>query len=158
MEKYKDIIFRIVAVCLVVAISFAVGYYSRVPQTVVVTKTQVVEKIVEKIVAVSDHSTIDKTVTKADGTVERTIQINDISAISSDITVDRTVNSMTKETVAAAVRPQYSLGVHAISSIDWPVEKPHYDITIGRRVLGNVWGEAVVNTKKNVGLGLRLEF
>jgi len=158
MEKYRDIVFRVAAVCLVVAISFAVGYYSRVPQTVVVTKTQVVEKIVEKIVAVSDHSTIDKTVTKADGTVERTIQINDISAISSDITVDRTVNSMTKETVAAAVRPQYSLGVHAVTSIGWPVEKPHYDIAVGRRILGEIWGEAVINTKKNIGFGLRLEF
>lgn len=144
----------LVAVC---AIAFGAGYWSRKPEVKTVTKIETVEKIVEKKVAIADKSVTEKTVTKPDGTVEKTIQRNDISAISVDSTVDRKVSESKTETKTTVVLPRFSVGGQALMNYGNPKEPPRYNAVVGYRVLGTVWAEGIANMKKDIGLGVRIE-
>jgi len=153
----KKTLIQVSATIAVVAVSYGAGYWSRKPEIVIETKINTVEKIVEKQVLVSDHSKIDKTVTKPDGTVEHTVQSNDINVAATDLSIDRKITESKKETQVKTELPKFSLGVQAITAVVRPTELPKYNAVVGYRLVGPLWVEGIANFQKDVGIGMRLE-
>jgi hypothetical protein len=157
MLDIKKTLTQMAVVIAVVAVAYGAGYWSRKPETVIETKTNTVEKIVEKQVVVSDHSKVDTTITKPDGTVEHTIRSNDINSATTDLSIDRKVVESKKETKTVTELPKFSLGVQAITHAGWPMEPPKYNAVVGYRLVGTLWVEGIANFQKDVGIGFRWE-
>jgi hypothetical protein len=145
-EKYKKILVSVAGVIVLTAVAFGAGYWAKKPVTI--TKIETVEKIVK----VKDNSTSTTTIVKPDGTTETTVVQNDIST-------DTSTSTTVKPGILASYQPKYSLGFQAQAEIYDLLKQPTYMLTAGYRFLGNMWAEGSYNiNKKDIGLGLRVEF
>lgn len=149
-----------VAICAVVGMScWWGGYYAHKPETITKTQTITVEKIVEKQVAVTDHSTTEIVIKKPDGTTETTVVHNDINTSENTKIQEKdkiVAKDETKET--AISQPKYSVGAQAQVDPMNPL-KPSYNATIGYRILGNAWVDALYNMgHKEVAIGFSIKF
>jgi len=104
-------------------------------------KTQVVEKEVIK----KDIQTVVKEIVRADGTKETVTTIVDNSTESSSRTVQ-----------APALPKKWKVGatVDKSSILGTPV----YGVQIDRRIIGPVFAGIKVNTDKQIGIGISVEF
>lgn len=96
--------------------------------------------------------TYQETVTAPDGTVtKRDVQETQKTA--------QTSISARRETPSPLKLPRYSLGISALLDPARPL-KPHvYEIEVSRRLWETpAWATIAVNTKKEITLGIRIEF
>jgi hypothetical protein len=139
------ILYRLLAVLVIAAVSFAGGYFTRKPATRIETKveTREVEKIVRQVVT--------ERTTKSDGTVVEKITENTKS--------NSETKSKSKDKIEIPLpRAEWSIGAQwgiRAGSLDY---LPH-SVEVGRRVIGPVWGTAGYQFQNNMAfIGLRVEF
>jgi len=131
-----------IAAVLIAIAGFAVG--SKLGSKTV-TETKIVE--VEKQVVKRDVVTQIKVVTRPDGTKEEVTLITDKTTETKDVA--KTLDTKTK--------PDWHVsGAASVNVSD--LTKQIYSATIERRVLGNVFIGATLNTSKQVGLVVGMEF
>lgn len=104
------------------------------------TVEKVVERIVEKVRTV-----------KPDGTVEE-------KEITRDVTKDKkeTIVSNEKDTKVTPLLPKYGVGAGVLTGVDNFPEVGYY--VNGRyRIVGSIWVESSINTRRDVSLGISVE-
>lgn len=147
--------FKALMVLVVLAVAFIAGRYSRTPETIVETKTEVVTKVVEKQVLTKDKTITEHTISRPDGTVEKIITKNNITTNEKERSNTKSVTESTKETKKNMELPKYSLGAQAIHELKLPVSKPQYAAVVGYRVIGGLWVEGIIG--QYAGIGVRWE-
>jgi hypothetical protein len=157
--KQKVVQYRwFMAALLACCFCFGGGWYAHKPDSIVKTEVQTVEKIVQKDTQHADKTTTQVVVKKPDGTTETTTIHNDITDVDKTKSDTATKDSTKDSVQATAYMPKYSVGVMAQVGMD-NLLNPSYDASIGYRILGNLWGEALWNTGHHEGgVGVRIEF
>ena len=89
---------------------------------------------------------------KPDGTVKETTTVTEKDKAKTETVVETAKDTSTTPVVAQRPSSQYSLGV-AVRPLDGTPS-----VTAGYRLLGPVWAEGSVSRKREVTVGLRLEF
>ncbi len=141
---------KLITSLVVLVAIFLSGYYSGRGQREVVT----VEKEGKIVTVVRDHIiTVTKTV-QPDGTVTETTKTEDKDSNSTAETKESDSSSRSlasNYSVGLKFWQKYAERTYSFSS------KEHYEVQLGRRIAGDVWGDIGVKTD-SVALGLRINW
>lgn len=170
--------FKTPIICLFVsALLLGTGYYygskQSKPQVKIETKEVIVEKVVEKKVFVevkkkdekeNTHTVITKHPDGTEVTVIDTKKESTETASTKEETSKETDKLAVKESTSTPIGKTYRIAAYAIEKLPKlsklnELEKPDYQMMVGRRVLGDLWLETGYQFKNNaIALGLSWEF
>jgi hypothetical protein len=171
--KFKTPLLILLATPLLLGIGYYYGSKTAKPQVKTEIKEVVVEKVVEKKVFVevktkqekeNTHTVITK---KPDGTevaVIDTVKNTEEKTTTSEESSKESDKLTSKETRITTVGKKYKVSVLAVEKLPslsdiTKLEKPDYQIMIGRRVAGDLWIDAGYQVKQSAAvIGLSWEF
>lgn len=138
--------YTIIIIIIVGAVAYASGRYLQPPKTI----TKEVQVVKEVEVVKRDVRTVIKEVSRPDGTKIRETVIEDKSKEAKN--KDQT-NTSTK--LVESLKPQWKVqGLVGINEIS----NPTYGVGVERRIIGPVFAGVWVNTQKQYGVSVSLEF
>jgi thiamine pyrophosphate-dependent acetolactate synthase large subunit-like protein len=163
---------HLVAVIIVI-IALGSGFYwgrSSVKPTIV-TKVDIQEKIVEKVITVevekknTKKDTVTKIIEKPDGTKETIItekeEVVEESTVKKDEDKSKVIKEKYRPKVVYKPEEQYRIGTRLSTKVTEIFEKPEvdYGVMAGMRVFGPFWLDGTYDFKsRSVGLGISMEF
>jgi len=147
-----------VVVLILCSIAFSAGYYSRKPEIVTKTFTQLVQKTSLSAKAVIDKTRTTTTTTQPDGTVIHSVTQNDVTFQESNQNSETTLTDKKSEAKTTVELPKYAIGAMAQTKLKSLSEKPTMVVTGGYRLFGSIWLDGMYNHSENaLGAGLRWE-
>lgn len=132
---------------------FVGGYWAGKQQAVATTKIEYRDRVVREMSqAREDKLTItERTIKRVNGDTIVTKSIENVAKVS-EASKTLQERSLTETKSRPALLPQYSLGLNYR-----PTDRV-YEVEVGRRLIGPVWGTAAVNQRLEWQLGVRVEF
>lgn len=173
LTKFKKPLILLISSLFLLATGFLIGKKNSKPEVKIETKEVIVEKIVEKVVKVSESHKKENENTKTvivkqpDGTEVTTIETKRETkedSVAREESSKEQDKLSSKETKITPVGKNYRLSALAIEKLPklndlTSLEKPDYQLLLGRRLLGDIWVDAGYQIKNNAAVaGLSWEF
>lgn len=151
LKTYYKIIVAFILACV---LSFGAGWFSKktesIPQVVTKTSEVSIDKTAETKKEIKQNVKTTRTEKKPDGTVTTEVTESQTQTAES---IKEKIKEVTKEKVVVQTkRGEYSLGVGASLDLTdgFKALQPTYHLSVGKRVVGDLWVE--------VGYGTKLDF
>lgn len=145
---------KLIAIFLTALALFGAGFWVGRGETKVETRTVTVKG--ETVTKVVDHIVTVTKVIKPDGTVTEVTKTED-----KDKWIKEKEETADKSKVTTPVLPNWGVGggvvVKPLDGVATLIKRDYYG-EVSRRLIGGVWVDLRVDTSRQIGLGVKLEF